>query len=156
MPFWNRQLYVVPMATLILGRGVKTFKHCEKKCFMPLFVTQNSCFSTFKHQVWFGLTYEYYGCASGEILTYLDHKNQYQYGHWVNIQLTVPNGHFWNLDPSSGQVWAWRKDSVNGKSLYSYTGFFWFWNFLSLYCLFQVYWFLGIDVDQCVILSSGF
>ena len=42
---------------------------------MPLFVTQNSCFSTFKHQVWFGLTYEYYGCLSGNILTYLGPQN---------------------------------------------------------------------------------
>ena len=30
MPYWNRQLYVDPMAILILSMGVKTSKHCEK------------------------------------------------------------------------------------------------------------------------------
>ena len=29
---------------------------------------------------------------------------QYQYGHWVNIQLAISKGHFLNLDPGSGQV----------------------------------------------------
>ena len=43
---------------------------------MPLFDNQNSCFSTFEHQVWFGLVRNYLGCASGEILTYLDPKNK--------------------------------------------------------------------------------
>ena len=29
---------------------------------------------------------------------------QYQYGHLVNIQLTVSKGHFFNLDPGSGHA----------------------------------------------------
>ena len=44
---------------------------------MALFVTQNSCFSAFEHQVWFGWVRKYHYGVSGEILAYLDPKNYF-------------------------------------------------------------------------------
>ena len=42
---------------------------------MALFVTQNSCFSTFEYQVWFGWVRKYHQGVTGEIQAYLDPKN---------------------------------------------------------------------------------
>ena len=41
------------------GKGCKNLKTWGKKCFMDFFVTQNSYFSTFEHQVWFGWVRKY-------------------------------------------------------------------------------------------------
>ena len=54
------------------GKGCKNLQTWEKKCFMALFVTWNSCFSTLEYQVWFDLVRKHQEFVSGEILNFFD------------------------------------------------------------------------------------
>ena len=54
MPFWNRQLYVAPIAILILGRGIKTSKHCEKNVLCHFLSIKTVVFFVFG-LVWSGI-----------------------------------------------------------------------------------------------------